>query len=183
MKKIIITLAILAVFSLSSFGTDLVWEAETPTKAGKVFAVENLTRDPSNNISGNKVLAVPKTPKGEKPKTDEVTYTINVPANGTYYLWARVRWSTGCGNSFLIGMTDIFKGSIIIGGDATYNSLHWVSLKDGKNLKKLTLKKGKQDIILSTKETGSAMCDQFLLTTDAKKKPSGIYSATKNLVD
>ena len=182
MRKFIV-LSMLFAFSFAALATDLVWEAESPTKGGSVFKSESLTRDPSNKISDNKVLSIPKVPKGEKPPTDEVTYTISVPSDGTYYLWARVRWSTGCGNSFLIGMSGVFTGNIIIGGDATYNSLHWVQLKDGNRAKKLSLKKGKQDITLATKETGSAMCDQFLLTTDANKKPSGILTATKSLVD
>lgn len=159
----------------------VVWEGETvKALSGKAFKVKTYKEDPKgNDVSGQKVLAIPKVPAGEKVAADEVTYKVNIPETGVYYLWARCLWSTGCGNSFAFKVEGN-KGEYILGGDATYDTLEWKSLSDdGGRPRPLRLQKGTITFTLGSKESGT-MVDEFMLTTDAKKQPAGAYAPTKN---
>lgn len=160
----------------------VIWEGEAvKAVSGKAFKVMNYKQDPQGKVSGEKVLAIPKLPAGEKVAEDEVTYKVNIPQTGVYYLWARCYWSTGCGNSFFYKVEGN-KYAYVLGGDATYDSLHWISLSDdGGRPRPLRLEKGTVTFTLGAKESG-ARVDQFLLTTDAKKQPAGVYAPTKDAV-
>lgn len=180
LRMLVLMLAMLCAGSVFAAKT-WVWEAENITGqlSGKAFQIAKLTRDPTGKVSEKQVLSIPKAEKGKKFPEDSVTYKINVPADGNYYLWARVRWSTGCGNSINMSIEGI-KGSYVI-TDGTYDALHWLALLDGKNPLKLALKKGTETLTLTSKENG-LMLDQFLLTDSAKYRPADIYTATKNFV-
>ncbi|HOF90003.1 MAG TPA: hypothetical protein PLZ36_18150 [Armatimonadota bacterium] len=164
--------------------TKIIWEGEDVAKLpGKVFSVKKKVEDPSGKVSGNKVLAVPKLDPGEKVVREDIVYTVKVPADGRYYLWARTFWTTGCGNSFFVKVQGYDSGEWIIGGDGTYNILHWVCLSDtGDNKSRprpLILKKGTVAITFGSRESGT-MLDQVVLTTDPGFQPAGIYKATAN---
>lgn len=179
-RLLVLALAMLcagAVFAAKTW----VWEAEniTGVLSGKAFQIAKLTRDPTGKVSDKKVLTIPKAEKGKTVPEDSVNYKINVPADGNYYLWARVRWSTGCGNSVNMTIEGI-QGSYVI-TDGTYDALHWLALLDGKNPLKLQLKKGTVTLKLTSKENG-LMLDQFLLTDSMKYRPADIYTATKDFV-
>jgi len=164
----------------------VVFEAEEATNpTGKVWYVKKHGEDPGGKASG-KMLAVPKSEPGEKPKFEEVTYKVNIPQNGYYYLWARVFWKNGCGNSVYFKMEDE-KGDSILGGDGTYNALHWVCLKETVDAKKnktgdplkLPLKKGTVTFVMGSKESATEI-DQFVLTTDPEMYPANSYKPTPN---
>ncbi len=163
----------------------LIFEAEDVQKlSGKTFKVMKCIEDPSGKVSGKKVLAVPKLQPGEKVVKDEVTYRVRIPETGTYYFWARTFWSSGCGNSFYLKVEGYNAGEWVIGGDGTYDSLHWVCLSDGGDNNRprpLQLKKGVVTFTLGAKESG-ARADQFLLTTDRQKEPQDIYHPTPDLL-
>jgi hypothetical protein len=157
-------------------------DAKLPAPA-RVFYVMKSPEDASVKVSGNKVLAVPKVDPGQHVAREDVVYRVQVPQDGRYYLWARVFWSNGCGNSFYLKVQGYDSGEWIIGGDSTYNALHWVALTDGDSSepRPLLLKKGVVNFTLGSKESG-ARVDQLLLTTDREKRPAGIYKPTKDLL-
>jgi hypothetical protein len=164
----------------------LCFEAEKFTaQSGKTFVTKKYTEDASGKVSGGWVLALPKLPPGEKLVPDAVTYKVRVPQSGTYFLWARTYWATGCGNSFSVKVEGYDSGEWVIGGDGTYDSLHWVCLTDGgdnsSRPRPLSLKKGDVTLTLGAKESG-ARVDQFLLTTDRGKTPAGVYKPTPDVV-
>ncbi len=156
----------------------------------KVFYVKKYSEDASGRVSGKKVLAVPKSVPGlfgpeeqdKKPPPEEVTYKVRVPESGKYCLWMRTLWTSGCGNSFGIKVEGQ-SGKYVIGGDATYDTQHWLCLNDGDTSKPLpmTLAKGVVTITLIAKESGT-MVDQFLLTTDSKVTPANVYKPTPDLL-
>jgi hypothetical protein len=165
---------------------NLVFEAEQVGKlSGKAFKVMKQVEDASGKVSEKKVLAIPKLPAGTKVPKDEVSYTLRIPQDGAYYLWARVFWSTGCGNSFFLRVEEAGAGEWILGGDATYDAMHWICLTDGgdnsSRPRPLRLKKGMATLVLGARESGTRV-DQFLLTTDRAKQPASIYKATKDLL-
>ncbi len=159
-----------------SIDQGVVWEAETAQGikqqrlafeiAKKVLPKNN---DGTGQVSGNKWLKVaPKEKDQEKIIPDTARYYINIPADGTYYLWARTFWDSGCGNSFFVNIDGVNKSSddaFVFGGDATYDGLHWVTLTAGTNKRPLQLKAGMLNLNLLVREAGTAV-DQLLLTRD-----------------
>jgi len=182
-----VMLAGLAVFFMAGQLTagkylTLVFEAEEANNpTGKVWSVKKHGEDAGGKTSG-KVLAVPYYKPGEHPPREEVTYTVNIPQNGIYYLWARSFWRNGCGNSFYIKIKDD-KGDPYLGGDATYNCLHWVCLMESGTSKptQLKLKKGEVTFVVASRESATEI-DQFLLTTDPELYPANVYKPTPNLL-
>jgi hypothetical protein len=112
---------------------------------------------------------------------DAVQYRVRIPADGTYYLWARAYWSSGCGNAFLVNMAGITTHDMTLGGDATYGALHWVCLygedAQGGTPLPLPLRRGMVTMTLKAKD-GDTRVDQFMLTTDADTRPAGVYRDT-----
>jgi len=156
----------------------VIFEAEDGTIVTKQsFRVQKSPEDAGTKASGGKVMAIPKAPLGEKVKPDQVTYKVNIPADGFYVLWGRTYWTTGCGNSFSVKVEGYNDAVWTLGGDATYDVLHWVCLKDGDTPRKLKLRKGVVTITLVAKEPG-VRADEFILTTDAETLPAGVYKPT-----
>jgi hypothetical protein len=175
-----------ALFAAGKY-TILCFEAENGQGgSGKVWAPKKYVQDPKGNAaSGKKVLAVPHYPAGEKPVRDEVTYKVKIDQPGAYYLWANTLWRNGCGNSFYVKVEGYKSGDWIIGGDGTYDVLHWVCLtdggKNGGNPRPLMLKKGTVTITIGAKESATAV-DQFVLTTDKKYLPVNTVKPTPNIL-
>jgi hypothetical protein len=162
----------------------LFWEAENTTVTGKDMGFYIATRKEvaGGKVSGGKVLATPKLDPGEKiTDPDAVTYQVKIPQDGTYYLWGRCIWSTGCGNTFNIRVEGSTSGQWILGGDSTYDVLHWICLSDGgdnaDSPRPLALKAGTVTITLGQRESATQV-DEFMLSTDAKKRPAGDYLPT-----
>jgi hypothetical protein len=178
----------------------IVWEAEnakgivphTPEEllTWRGFKLEKWPQDLGGRVSGTavkNVLSIRKVkpdeddPKAPKPKVEgpAVTYTVNIPRKDTYYLWARTRWSTGCGNTVGIRLPGN-PADLKIGGDGTYESLHWLCLTDGAAMdepKPIVLEAGPNVFEAFPREPGIKV-DEFLLTTDFKSRPGGAYNQT-----
>ncbi|BCM92296.1 hypothetical protein IAD21_04175 [Abditibacteriota bacterium] len=101
------------------------------------------------------------------------TYTFNAPKAGLYYLWARTFWANGCGNSIKAAVNNTKENSKILGEDGTYDAWHWVGGKA-----RVTLKAGKNTLVLYNSETGVRV-DQFFLCTDPDYTPVNIRPITK----
>jgi len=186
----ILSFLALALPALCSFAagkhTTIVFEAEHGIiETHKSFRVQKSTEDPGIRASGGKVVAIPKIPIGERVKEDRVAYHVTIPREDTYYLWIRTYWSAindidndeiifhnKLGVSIQGDATDRF-----FGGDATYEILHWVALRDRDQAWPLKLKKGITTITLKANDPGIRI-DQLLLTTDAKFMPAGVYPPT-----
>ncbi len=156
--------------------TPIVWEAEDTTGIKQEYLAFKIMKkvlpkndDGSGAVSKNRWLVVdPKNDPADKIVPDTAPYWINIPQAGTYYLWARTYWDSGCGNTFFVNIEGINKSSdeaFVLGGDATYDGLHWVCLMNGKNMRPLQLGAGMVNINLRVREAGTAV-DQFLLTQD-----------------
>ncbi|MFP4248619.1 MAG: hypothetical protein ACLFU7_03105 [Armatimonadota bacterium] len=99
-------------------------------------------------------------------------YKINVPASGTYQLWARTWWYDSCGNSFFVIVDD--KPSVYIEGP-TYQTWHWVKGP------KLTLSAGEHTIRIQNREDGARL-DQFMLINNTQYVPTRIESRTSQYI-
>jgi hypothetical protein len=168
---------------LAAVPRQLVWEGEQVSPkalSGKALKIMTLRNDPAGKPSSGKVIGVEKVPRGQKVVPDAVAYRVKIPVKGTYYLWSRVSWSTGCGNSFYINVSGV-KGDWIIGGDGTYDSMHWVCISDGNHPKGFALTPGVVTFTLRSRESGT-MLDEFLLTTDRTTIPGGIYKPTAGVL-
>ena len=193
MRRIVMTLLLAALGALCATAllagskyVTLCFEAEDAHNvSGKAWSVMKRAEDPSGKVSGKKVLGVPFYGTNEKPPRDEVVYKVKIPQTGVYYLWARTFWKNGCGNSFYIKIDGDKSGDWIIGGDGTYNSMHWVCLKDGgdnsSEPRRLKLSQGVVTFVVASKESAT-LIDQFVLTTDKELHPANIYKPTPDVL-
>lgn len=99
-------------------------------------------------------------------------FEFTVDTKDTYYLWARVWWLDGCGNS--LGMSINGEKEFTFGQDATYKQWHWV--RAPLRLSQLDLNAGKHTLRLSNREDGVAV-DQILITRNKRYVPVGIEKA------
>jgi len=127
---------------------------------------------PKKIIAGaaeGKYLEIPQG-VGKPPEVKgDATLSFAVAKKGTYYLWARVWWLDGCGNSFGVSIDD--GKEFTLGQDATYKKWHWVKVK--ARLSQLNLEAGEHTIKISNREDGIAV-DQILFTTNKRYVPVGI---------
>lgn len=160
----------------------VVWEAEavdsldkTSTETGIPIRMVELA-----GASGGKVLEIPeKIGKPMEVRDGEpfpedygvAVYTIDVPADGPYKLWARCYWGEdgACSDSFRFTVDN--TGDSVIVTDGTHHAWHWVPYP-----KPIELKKGRQTVRLINNEDGIKV-DQFLLIDNrAPYKPTGLES-------
>jgi hypothetical protein len=147
-----------------SAGARVCFEAESATSVQSP-----LKKVAAKGVGGSGYLAIP----WDKNKTKgigQATYKVNAPASGTYYLWARVYWQNGCGNSVLVSVNDTER---VLGEDGLYDRWHWVG-----GSARVPLKAGANTIVLKNRETGVRV-DQFYLTQDGGYTPTGIRKATQ----
>jgi len=107
---------------------------------------------------------------GNPPKVNagKAVYTVDIPADAEYILWARVYWDDECGNSFTVVIDD--QPGFIFGEDATYKKWHWVKYPVSRTAKPIALTKGKHTITFHNREDGVAL-DQILLSADKRFVP------------
>jgi hypothetical protein len=98
------------------------------------------------------------------------TYSVNIPAAGSYRFWGRTHWQDGCGNSFFLKIGS--KPAVVLGQDGTYQRWHWVK---GPTVQ---LPAGAVQIIIQNREDG-AKIDQFLLTSNLNYVPVRAEHATQ----
>lgn len=157
-------LALLAPAALAA-NAKICFEAEKPV------AIESPLRKVNNKteVSGTGFLEIP----WDQNKTKGIgsaTYKFNVKTPGAYYLWARVFWANGCGNSIEVKVNG--GDGKIIGEDGTYDAWHW---QGGRA--RVALKAGQNTLILKNRETGVRV-DQFFLCQDGYYTPVGIRNIT-----
>jgi len=128
----------------------------------------------SNGIAGasGPYLEIPEG-AGNPPKvmTGKAVFTVDIPADGDYTLWARAHWDDECGNSFTVVVDD--QPGFIFGENATYKKWHWVKYPVSRTAKPIALKKGKHTITFHNREDGVCL-DQILLSADKRFVPVDI---------
>ncbi|MDD3926152.1 MAG: discoidin domain-containing protein, partial [bacterium] len=118
--------------------------------------------------SNGKYIASPQTSTRSNDGKGYASYTINVPASGSYKLWARTYWLGEADNSFYASMDG--GAESVLGNVGANNSWIWVS---GSTY---TLGAGSHTIRIRSREDG-ARVDKLLLTSDTAYYPSGTGSA------
>ena len=152
-----------------SVDTDAYWEAES----GQVMPP--MTVDKDESASGGKYVWMPGKP-GEKGGSvlGSVTWRLNIPRSGDYYVWGRVLAPTPEDDSFyvrvlkgaddLIGMSEWHTG--------THQQWEWarITLNRAQELTPLALPVGEVRLQLRVREDGTKI-DRLFITTDADKEP------------
>ena len=125
----------------------------------------------SNGLAGasGPYLEIPEG-AGNPPKvmTGKAVYSVEIPADAEYTLWARVWWDGECGNSFTVAFDDL--PGFIFGEDATYKVWHWVKYPMSRTAKPIRLTKGKHTLTFNNREDGVCL-DQILLSADKRFVP------------
>ncbi|HOK04138.1 MAG TPA: hypothetical protein PLN24_02670 [Victivallales bacterium] len=105
-------------------------------------------------------------------------YTIEIPSDGDWFFWGRVKWETGCSDCFDVFIddqkperrSDVFVGhkfnDEMFGKDNTLDTWHWISSQVFK------LKEGQHVLSLRNHDDGSHI-DRILLTNDLSFRPQG----------
>jgi hypothetical protein len=158
-------------------------EAESATKLTPPMRLVEIAKPPADaktspvaGASGGKYLEVPEG-AGKPPAVGgDATFTFETAEAGTYFLWCRVWWPDGCGNSFSISIDG--APEFTFGEDATYKSWHWV--KAPPKLKQLELAKGIHAMRIANREDG-AILDQILLVKEKRYVPVDIETVTQAL--
>jgi len=128
---------------------------------------------PVAGASGGKYLEIPEG-VGKPPAVNgDAILSVDIPDDGTYFLWCWVWWPDGCGNSFGVSLDD--APAFTFGEDATYKSWHWV--KSPPKLKQLDLTKGTHSLRISNREDG-AVVDQILFVKEKRYVPVDIEAVT-----
>lgn len=178
-------------------GETLVWEAEAyQEQVGTGFSAMKLLENPAKNVSGkrsrkvsgNRVLVLPGVAPNivDRPPA-AVSYRLRVPKAGVYYLWARTLWYADTYDemkycTYFTVTLGQSQPSWRLGGDRTFQALHWVSLMDRNddNLQPLKLPKGIATLTIAHCQNPFAI-DEFLLTTSPKLQPMGAITPTHTL--
>lgn len=108
-------------------------------------------------------LAIPEG-AGSLQKRGRATFSFALARDGTYEVWARVRWQDSCGNSFSIQIDD--SPGRMVGQDAVYSTWHWVKAGTYK------LSAQRHRLAVQEREDGVAI-DQWLVTPDPGFVPGG----------
>ncbi len=110
--------------------------------------------------------------EGEPFDDGSVTFKINIPQNGKYWLWARTWWYDSCGNSFFVMVDDMSPEIPTYITSTKKRKWGWVRGRQ------YTLAAGYHVIRFQNREDGAKL-DQFLLTTAPEKwEPKRAYSET-----
>jgi len=125
----------------------------------------------SNGIAGasGPYLEIPEG-AGNPPKRAEgkAVFTVDIPAEAEYTLWARVYWDDECSNSFTVAVDD--QPGFVFGEDASYKVWHWVKFPVSRTAKPIRLTQGKHTVTFHNREDGVCL-DQILLSADKRFVP------------
>ncbi|PID32131.1 hypothetical protein CR970_02180 [Candidatus Saccharibacteria bacterium] len=104
------------------------------------------------------------------------TASINIPADGTYRIWSRIKSTNGNTTSYGLQLSP-YVCNAVVGGNSSLatNNWEWIDYRDGSEATKLEaqLKAGTYDVILTSNQPGIAI-DKLIFTTDTTCKPTGL---------
>ena len=146
--------------------TKICLEAESAASVQPVL--KKVLPGPDKDYSGKGFIHIPWD-KNETKGVGQATLKLNLTAPGAYYVWSRVFWENGCGNS--IGLV-VNGQERMLGEDGTYGKWHW---RDSRT--RVDLKAGANTIVLKNRETGVKV-DQIFFCTDADYTPTKTRQVT-----
>ena len=161
-------------------GGTVCFEAESAKALTAPMRVVNVVKPPPEakeppvkGASGESYIEIPEG-AGKPPEAGgTATYAFEISDPGTYYLWCRVWWADGCGNS--VGMKIDSAPAFTFGQDATYKSWHW--FRAPLKLQQLELTKGAHTLTVSNREDG-VILDQILFVKERRYVPVDIEAIT-----
>ena len=128
----------------------------------------------SNGVAGasGPYLEIPEG-AGNPPKVTagKAAFTVEIPEDADYTLWARVYWDDECSNSFTVAFDG--QPGFLFGEDATYKAWHWVKYPVSYTAKPVRLTKGQHTLTFRNREDGVCL-DQVLLSADKRFVPVDI---------
>ena len=174
MEKLVLA-AILAAGASACVAATVLVEAENAveTEAPMALATNAVaTGDMALTASGDAWLTIPEK-AGNPPKLEKgfAKFEVEIPSDGGWFLWARVKWDGECSNSFTIQIDD--GAPFLFGEDTTFNAWHWVRHPVSRMAKPVQLQKGRHTIVFRNREDGVSL-DQLLLSTEKRFVPVGI---------
>jgi len=166
MKKILIVICCLFLFSVNVNAAKIVVEAEkytsiTPSMKKVVVRNTNVSNSAYIETPLRRPHATTETGPGDN---GACIYKINIAEPGMYTMWFRVNWYDSCGNSFFV-IVDNKPATYI--ESATYQTWHWV-----KGLT-ISLSAGAHTVRIQNREDGAKL-DQFMLINNSRYIPTRI---------
>ena len=167
-------------YAKADSGYTITFEAENANRIDEPMKKRTGTKTdqsakPKKN-SGKGYVEIPVKANSGKKKGDDVVlpgravFKVNVGHKGTYHLWARVLWRSGCENSFWVKVGA--KPRVLL-EESTYNAWHWVKLD-----KQVTLASGVNLIEFQNREDGVCLDEVQLRTSEGV--PVGEVKPTSN---
>jgi hypothetical protein len=107
--------------------------------------------------------------KSDTEHPGKVTFHVNVPEAGEYWIWVRTMWPSGCGNSVWVRQEG--HPNQLVGKDGTYDKWQWRQAPD-----KLELQRGVNTIVVANRQDGVYVNELQITTGDVE--PAGAVEAT-----
>ena len=167
--------AVAALAAASAHAAMITVEAESAAEVEAPMALATNAvpaADVGHAASGGAWLQIPEG-AGNPPKLEKgfARFEIEVPADGGYYLWARVSWGGECSNSFTLQVDD--AAPVLFGEDPTFGTWHWVRYPASRMAKPIQLAAGRHTVVFRNREDGVAL-DSFILATEKRFTPVGL---------
>ena len=153
----------------TSFSVGFLWQKEA--EADDVIIVAPMVRESSGDASACGFITSPTHNSGK------ATYSFSVPVAGNYYLWARVKGTSGQHNSFWFSFDDEAETVKHLETAHFDNTWHWEEVKpdeEGSSAdNEYQLTTGNHTLTFGGRETNSGL-DKILLTNDPDFVPTAI---------
>ena len=162
-------------------GVTVTWEAEDGQITEPMVKKTGTKYDkrpgrPLKN-SGSGWVEIPAHANGDDKSDTEhpgkVTFKVNVPEAGSYTIWVRTMWPSGCGNSVWVGVAG--RPNQLVGKDGTYDKWQWRVAPD-----KVELQQGLNTIVVANRQDG-VYVDELQITT-GDVEPAGAVPATDGVL-
>ena len=135
--------------------------------------------DEEGASNGKYVYAPNGTGSQYPPGSVLATYGVTIPQTGMYYLWGRVRASSGGDNSFFVQIDDGVKSLWDIKPNNTW---YWEPVYIQKRLGKFNLTKGVHTIQVELREDGAKLDKMLLISNHMNLLPRGKGKALEKTV-
>ena len=179
MLKFFVRVGILAAapLALTAATARIVLEAEAAPETEAPLVVVSEATVPAGSeyvpgASGGRYVEIPER-AGNPPKLEKgwARYTVDVPEDGAYTLWARVWWEGECSNSFLVQIDE--SAPFLLGENATYKTWHWVKYPVARMTPPIGLTRGRHTLVFKNREDGVRL-DQIVLSPNRRYVPVDI---------